>query len=394
MGRRAKDVDFIGSHLAEIRRFREKSQIDLAAEIGVSREMIRQYESGQKHPSREVLLRIAGVLQMPMTYFTEHLWEIPGHETPVFFRRQKKTPAPVRDGLMVYHRWLENIFAFLETYIQFPEFPGLWTVCEADPRDAVEPDDIEDYANHTRLRWNLGLGPISNVMLLLEKYGVIIGSSPTHHQTIDACSRRKGPRGLILLTLSKTAVRHRFDVAHELGHLVLHHQVTYDDLLADPGGFDRWEKEANRFASAFLMPQESFVREFSSTNPQSLIRLKSRWKVSMQALVERAFSLQLIDDTDRQRFHQTMRQKGWNFREPLDDEIPSEVPTMLAKAVNLLFRQGILSKEDLLRQLPLPRRDVFRLIGVEDSQWAEPPLPLSVVSRSPNRIMKRGGKTR
>ncbi|MGL5303474.1 MAG: ImmA/IrrE family metallo-endopeptidase, partial [Aeromonas sp.] len=89
----------------------------------------------------------------------------------------------------------------------------------------------------------------------------------------------------------KSVCRFRFDIAHELGHLVLHDGITTGDMIT--------ESQANRFASAFLMPRVSFSKEFPALRGRQfdwskLVEFKSRWKVSLKAIIYRASSLGLI----------------------------------------------------------------------------------------------------
>ena len=51
-----------------------------------------------------------------------------------------------------------------------------------------------------------------------------------------------------------------FDMAHELGHILLHPWSESLDLISKEE-FKSRENQANRFASAFLLPKESFLQE-------------------------------------------------------------------------------------------------------------------------------------
>jgi hypothetical protein len=55
----------------------------------------------------------------------------------------------------------------------------------------------------------------------------------------------------------------RFTVAHELGHMTLHadRKVLFLDTSVEPEGREAVEREADRFAFAFLMPVDLVVRE-------------------------------------------------------------------------------------------------------------------------------------
>jgi hypothetical protein len=58
--------------------------------------------------------------------------------------------------------------------------------------------------------------------------------------------------------------RYRFTCAHELGHFILHAKIRkrfQDTMLAEPFQSRRVEREADRFAAAFLMPIRQIERE-------------------------------------------------------------------------------------------------------------------------------------
>ncbi|MGI5502271.1 ImmA/IrrE family metallo-endopeptidase [Lentzea sp. CA-135723] len=113
--------------------------------------------------------------------------------------------------------------------------------------------------------------------------------------------------------------RARFTLAHEAGHIVLH---TFRPRAADPEG------EANRFAGALLVPrqrvQESITEKTSLTD---YARLKATWGVSIQALIMRAFALDLIGETRKRSLFVQLSTKGWRKNEPV--AVGHEAPLLL-----------------------------------------------------------------
>ncbi|GLY33566.1 hypothetical protein Kisp02_69310 [Kineosporia sp. NBRC 101731] len=112
-------------------------------------------------------------------------------------------------------------------------------------------------------------------------------------------------------------------MAHELGHLVLHSNTL---------GSDDLEAEANAFAAEFLMPAELVRPSLRNLKLGRLLDLKREYGVSMQALVERAYQLDLLSPTQRTSTYKLLSAKGWRTREPGSDEIAPEV-TALAQAI-------------------------------------------------------------
>src|SRR5262249_25369006 len=112
-----------------------------------------------------------------------------------------------------------------------------------------------------------------NMVHLLESKGVRVFSLAQECREVDAFSLWRGELPFVFLNTMKSGERGRMDAAHELGHLALHRH-------GGPGGRDA-ESEADRFASAFLMPEGS-VLALGLRNPRvdQLIKLKKKWKVS------------------------------------------------------------------------------------------------------------------
>ncbi len=82
--------------------------------------------------------------------------------------------------------------------------------------------------------------------------------------------------------------RQIFTAAHELGHLLLH-QDSYTDSL-DEGSEDE-EKEANQFASHFLLPREAFDQEIAENEGLSLVdfvlHVKRKYRISYKTVLFR-----------------------------------------------------------------------------------------------------------
>ena len=109
-------------------------------------------------------------------------------------------------------------------------------------------EEIEKLALSVRDEWNLGLGPIENMVALVEWHGVIPVEVEGHSNDLDAFSTWADGRPLIFLSIDKaSASRRRYDVAHELGHLLMHGECLAGDKVI--------EREADAFAGAFLLPK-------------------------------------------------------------------------------------------------------------------------------------------
>ena len=211
-------------------------------------------------------------------------------------------------------------------------------------REVENKYDIERVAEEVRRYWGLGLGPISNVVWLLERNGVIASYIPSDCVEADAFSgwRRTGKqvRPFVFLTDVKgAACRSRFDAAHELGHLVMH-------VDAQPGNPDL-EQQANQFASALLMPRETFGREAPRWLNWDLIwELKQRWRTSARAILYRAHDFGMLSDASYRR--------GFVY---LNQQFPEGEPYEPQREQPLLLREALrVAKE--ARPLPTPGDEV------------------------------------
>jgi Zn-dependent peptidase ImmA (M78 family) len=122
--------------------------------------------------------------------------------------------------------------------------------------------------------------------------------------------------------------RERFTLAHEVGHLVLH---TFRPRAADA------EREADRFAGALLMPRERAEENTSErATLREYARLKATWGVSIQALIQRGYGLDLIGETRRRSLFVQLSSKGWCKHEPV---VGRESPLLLWTLLSRKFGQ-------------------------------------------------------
>ena len=155
----------------------------------------------------------------------------------------------------------------------------------------------------------------------------------------------------VFLSSDKTAaVRSRFDAAQELGHIILHRWVSQDDL-ENPLVLKRVEAEANRFAGAFLLPYNSFPNEVYTPRLDAFVDLKRRWKVAIQAMVYRCKDLGVFDEAQVTNLYKQISFRKWRKREPLDDVIEFERPSLLKRAVELVVSAGKKMVDEIVSDL-------------------------------------------
>ncbi len=112
------------------------------------------------------------------------------------------------------------------------------------------------------------------------------------------------------------------------------------------------------------MPEKSFLREVRRVTLDDLLVLKSRWKVSVSAMIMRCYQLNLISDDDRVRLYKSLSARGWRRKEPLDDMTKPEEPKLLGRAVQMIVNHGLYTKETLLNELTFDACNMERLCSL------------------------------
>jgi Zn-dependent peptidase ImmA (M78 family)/transcriptional regulator with XRE-family HTH domain len=351
------------------RRRRGLKKTELAEAVGVDPKSILNYESGQE-PGDETMARLCGVLKFPKAFFYgEDIEEIDA--STVSFRSMARMTAGQQaqargQGSMCIHLndWFAKRFAM---------------PVAAVPNVRLATPDAA--ASIVRTEWGLGVKPISNMIHLLESKGVRIYSLSVKAREVDAFSTWKGGTPFVMLNVQKSCEHSRFDAAHELAHLVLHRDGS-------PVGKEA-ESEANRFASAFLMPDADLLA-YARPNPgiTALIQWKKRWKVSLAALNFRMHQLGMTTEHHYRSLCIQISRMGGRTKEI--DGLPREQSLLLDKMLRMLSTDGM-SRADIARDLSVTTAELdemmfgLTLTAIDGKRVGEPtqrkgPPRLSLVS--------------
>lgn len=349
---------FLPEQLSILRHLHRMTTTELGDRVGLSHNQIARYERGLSLPKAEVVDALAIVLQVDPRFFFEPPSEVV-HEWQCHFRTPKGTTERVKKSFAAAATLFGAIWHHVRAQIavyeyDLPHFP------------ATTDAEVEAAAIATREHWGVSRSaPLEQVGRLIERAGVVIthlGTDPTG--TVDGFSRYGDPvEGVSLIVLSDTKgspSRWRFSVAHELGHGVLAHGEEHAPLE-----HDEKERQANRFAGAFLMPADGFSREFLHANSSisALLALKERWGVSLQAMVYRAHQLGLINLAEyRERFRQISR-RGWRLDEP--NEPHAEHPELFALALDAYTRKTGRTLRDIAVSLRVHPELISSVTGIE-----------------------------
>lgn len=312
------------------------SQADLAAAAGVTAAAVSLYERGAATPTDASLVTFAMQLDVDVAFFHGPAVQA---EAPAFFRSLRAASARerrcARHKTEVVHELVES----LEVEVRLPDLdlPRL-------PAEEGQDGRPAEAARLTRESWGMRPGPIENVVRLVERHGVVVARPSSGDARIDAYSVGFPGRPVIVMSSAKgKRDRSRFDVAHELGHLVMH----------DPAqAMTRWvENQAHEFAAEFLMPAQDIDEDLQEKGTGDFLYLKRKWGVSIAALIRRQRDLGIIDQDNYTSRMKAISARGWRRNEPGDLGEP-EAPVLLRKAMEVAG----LDEHDLAQRTGYPIR--------------------------------------
>lgn len=334
--------EFNPKRLTLARRRRGLTKTKLAKALGVEVRSVTAYENDEFRPDKDRLSALAEKLHFPVQFFFgDDLDEIA--PDIVSFRSMSKMTAGQRDSALgagaialILNNWIEARFD-----LPSAAFPDL----------SQEPSP-EAAAEMLRRLWGLGELPIKNMVHLLEAKGGRVFSLSIDTAQLDAFSMWHAETPFVFLNTKKSCEHSRFDAAHELGHLVLHRHAGAKGQEA--------EREANTFASAFLMPRASVLANAPHmATVDQLIRFKPYWTVSVAALAYRLHDVGLVSDWHYRTLCIEIAKRGYRKKEP--NEAHRETSQVLSKVFAALREEGI-TKGDIAAALSVHVEELDQLV--------------------------------
>lgn len=310
-----------GSSLKAIREFYGKNQSYFAKELGISQPTMSKIEKGEKPLEHEHI-------KLFSEYFTEKFFQNT-HETAPQQLYYRKLSSINKTTINLFESRINLIYGAIKKGLDIVD---LESDSKGLPR--IDPEqfnlDFEYIATEIRLRLGIGRGPILNIIEVLEAYGVFIhffeyDFISEENRKFDGVSFYADGAPVILINKKIPDSRKVFTIAHELGHLIMH----FDSIINMERDI---EKEANKFAAAFLAPEKDIKKDLRQLTLAKLEALKLEWNMSISALVYRAYTLQTISD-------QTLR--WWMMKlapirknEPHEFKLPA--PALMSEMIKLL----------------------------------------------------------
>jgi Zn-dependent peptidase ImmA (M78 family) len=227
-------------------------------------------------------------------------------------------------------------------------------------------------AIYVRQLWRLSRGPIADIFGPLEDHSIVVVPMQNRSDGFMGLSVHEHKRALppiMFFNGDAPADRVRWTIAHELGHIVLHH---HQSALAED-----CEDEADEFASEFLMPANDIRHQFSSrTGLDDLAQLKLHWRVSMQALLSRALSVSRITKAHSTSLWKLISMYGYRRREP--NGFPLEQAGLLAEMLRVHTMDLAFSLDNLCDLLGIEAEEVRMLYKAD--------VPMAVDAKQGTRL--------
>ncbi len=302
----------------------------------VSKQALSKYEKGLAEPTPTRIADIAQALNVTASSLladdaVEIEWVAYRKHAKLTKTRQSQLTATAQQRLAGEIR-LRALFQLSDWH----DLPG--------PIEVRSFSDCEYAAAALRMRWDLGERPIDGLVELIERRGgLVLGWE--QEWGFDALSGWAGRSPILVLNAAVPPDRLRFNVAHEIGHLV----------MASTGDPKEDERFAMRFAAAFLVPAEAARHELGNHRRglelAELGLLKQRWGLSMQGWIRRARDLEIIGEDLYRSLNIQFRTAGWHRDEPFDYE-SGESPALFERLVLRALAEDMITAEEADRYFP------------------------------------------
>lgn len=325
-----------------------------AEALDISLATFKKYLSGERNLPYNFWEKLAQIFEVPSSYFyAKNSTQFGMAE--INFRARARIKASYSNAINEYISLAESINCYFSRNIK--NLP-IFNIIDDYNLDPDSDDSPEITALRVRSEWGLGVQPINNIIALLETKGIKVFSLPLKVREVDALSISLDGQPFVLLDTNKSAERTRFDAAHELAHIFLHiydTQTPHDDV-----DYKKRESEADRFASCFLMPNDSFLElapnEMSIGN---MLKYKSYWRVSLQAINYKSHKLNLLTDWVYRSNCMKINSLGYHKNEPQPTHHDQSV--LYLKLLKILDTKSNFSVNEMLNEIGISERDFDNL---------------------------------
>ena len=293
----------IRENLLRLRADRELTQGQLAENAGLSRVTVGKIERGLVAPKTLTLAHLARALRTSLGDLALPVRPL----RSVRFRARSRMHG--REQILAeVSRWLDA-YRMLERVLD-DRRPFRFD----STRRRRKPLDPVAAARATRKAAGIAPdGPIPDICRLLEDGGVKVLRLNKKRDSFFGLSVGPvdGGPGIVVNTWDRLSVeRWIFTAAHELGHLLLHPDEYDATVVRHPAAAER---EADRFAGEFLMPEAAFAPVWNSTwgcpVEQRVLQVKRFFRVSYLTVLDRLVATERESAAVREKFRSRYRER-------------------------------------------------------------------------------------
>lgn len=364
---------FFGEKLQNVRELKGLSRKELADLINVSEQAVWQYENQYTVPKFETVNELKRIFSVkPQFFYSDSFIKDVSSIEHIAYRAEDRESRKKVKMETTYINFIDYFISRFEQNLDSPigNILSLRKYSEelfySRKAETNKNNILKKIAEVARKK--LDIEENRDLLYKLEMSGIFI-LEKNMGSKIDAYSTwTKDDRAFIILgSMKKSSVRRNFDLAHELGHLLMHRHIDMDSLSRDEHKVI--EKEANDFASYFLLPEKEFMRDFEQikkrSNPYSYVEMKMKYMVSIVALEYRAYKLGLLTFEENRYFYASLNRNNLRKKEPLDEDIPIIKPGKIRALLNFVFEKHIFILKDFLDQHGIEITFLESLLGID-----------------------------
>ena len=261
-------------------------ELSLRTNGEVSKPNISKYEAGKMMPSSKAHIALARALGMDFDYFFRPVTvQI---TRPADYR--KKASLNRTDEKAINEEVMDKV----ERYMEIEDTLGVSMEFDYDLSDIIvsNRDDVKRVVAHIRKDWNLGLGPLSNIIDMLEYHGLRVIEIEAPDAFDGMCVFVGENKPVLVLNKHYTVERKRFSTLHELGHSVMRMNESLEQR-------DR-ESLCNYFAGEMLLSSEVLYRQFSrriyKLYLNDIARMQTQFGISIEAIMHKLKDEHILED--------------------------------------------------------------------------------------------------